>query len=201
MRSHLLKIKQNVVKRAAAHALYKSTIEQLDKEDAMSLMGLKAAGVSNASVAGYIGAASKAIINSRTAHSGLDKATDMHCAVMAKIVDGVAGQLHIDVRDRSNANSDEAGGASTHSGEDMEGSPVVHSLKGLSAAELQKASTVLPGSTPLTTPLGHALQKRLGRNNPNESFGYGFDKGVHVEHAPQGGQTRVLSEYEKRHQK
>jgi hypothetical protein len=80
----------------------------------------------------------------------------------------------------------------------MEGTPVEHGLKGATAKDLQKMANCLPGSTPLTTPFGHAMQKTLGRRNPNESFGYGFEKSAPVEPATVTGQPRTLSEYEKR---
>jgi len=205
MRDHLRKIKQNVAKRAAAYATYMSTVDALDKDDAEHLMGIKSAGVSNAAAAGYIGAASKAIINSKSLHDGLGKATESHCSIVGKCMDGIAKVLNVDIRDRSNANEDDARECCnpTHDGESMEGTSVEHGLKGAKASDLQKMADSLPGSTLLTSPVGVAVRKLVGRSNANKSADpFGFSKAAPVTPIQgQGRQNRVLSEYDKRHQK
>jgi hypothetical protein len=199
MRDHLRKIKQNVAKRAAAFATYKATVDELDKQDAESLMGLKGAGVSNASCAGYIGAASKAIINSKTLHDGMGKATESHCSVMGKVADGIAGQLHIDIQDRSNANADEAAGANpTHNGENMEGTPVEHGLKGVKAADLHKLSMTVPGKDNALLKCQIKQVLGVGRNANCTADPFGFAKSARVDPVQHGGQPRVLSTYEQR---
>jgi hypothetical protein len=113
MRKHLQLLQDNIQKRQAAFAKYKATSDELDKTDAMALMGLKAAGGTSPRVAGYLGVASKAASALSGVHGALQKVAAMHCQTLEKVVTGVATELSINMRDRSDDNPTTHGGYDT----------------------------------------------------------------------------------------
>lgn len=201
MRKHLISIQKAMDEHQEAFKEYCAKTTAMELMLGKSIDGLRGPATGDSFQQGHLGNIVKLANANHAAHGQLVKGYDALQGAIRKSVGAMAERAGVALQ-AANANDRSDQGAQTHDGHDLSNSEIEHGLKGAKASDLAKMSRNLPHSTPLATNLGHVMQKALGRHNPNEvNPHFGRDTGTLVKNFPLTGQTRVMSEYEKRHQR
>lgn len=198
MRKTIHSLKKALDAHDSAFKDYSSSTAALHLMLGEHLPKLRGAAASDASIAGHLGAITKVLAMHKGAH---DSASKYHAAVhsqLNKSVDAIADRLGISDANR-NATGAGPDADTFHSGADTTSAgTVVHSLKGLPAGELAKASSVLPLDNNAAPRAQIRAMAGVGLNKNARSDPFGFAGKQKVDDAPLGGQPRVESEYQKR---
>lgn len=170
MKQHLRSIQKALDEHQQAFDEYNQKTSALYLMLGKSVDGLRGPVTGDSFQQGHLGAIVKLGNGLKSAHGVMAKCYAAVQDQMHKSVAAMAAKANVSLL-ATNANDRSDEGSTTHgAGNDTTG-PGTRSegfkASGMSAADLDRLSKSLPGSTPMTTPLAKHIQARVGRQNPN----------------------------------